>query len=57
MKILIRFYNFFVVLLLLLVCNYFLQIVSVPRWLVLFILITSMVLFFTKTWLKLTRKP
>jgi fumarate reductase subunit C len=56
MKIVIRLYYLFVVLLLLLVCNYFLQIVSVPQWLVLAILIISMVLFFTKTWFRLMRK-
>ncbi len=56
MKILIYIYNFFVVILVLLVANYFLKLVVVPQWLIATVLIVSAILFFSKTYFRIKRR-
>ena len=56
MKILINIYNFFVVLLVLLVINYFVKVVVLPQWLIIGILVISLLLFFVKTYLRFKRR-
>ncbi len=49
-------FNIMVIILVLLVANYFMKLVVIPEWLMLVIFLVSALLFFIRTWFRLGRR-